>query len=331
MSKSSPHKIKIVIICATLLSTGAYAQRAGAQQPKEGDGVTRFEQVTVQRITPDQLPQGQLNEDPRRVIRTPKTLPRPATEQDLKRLDVILRPRVVEIIAEQLPPQPYRQVPMLYHGHAVLVSAKADGSDPVLISTYDWLQSAQSIYMVPPQLSAANATQDKRATSAPIVSLNAMSADKAQERFKRERDKYIPLKLERPDKWRNLTGLSGFKDLPATGLKLLDLEHTAVGYLYGFSPLEMGGPVPTTMIQQAPKEEALAYYWQTTLNAVLGAPLVDGDGELVILNAMRHPSQPGISLAIPPKALRHHVRALQGITEPAPEAKAQDATQASPQ
>lgn len=312
MLKSSLHLIRFSVSAAGLLlaSAQALAQQPPAQPPK--DGIQRMEEIQVERITPDQLPQGRLNEDPRRVIQRPKRLPRAPTEEDLKRLGELLKPRVVEVMATYMPPQPYRQVPMLYRGHAIWVSAKEDGADPVLVTTQDWLKGAQEIYMVPPSM----ARQDNaKLGHANIVTLESMGSNKELERFEKNKSKYIPLTLEQPDKWRNLTGLKGAKGLPGTGLKLLDLANAPVGYLYGYSPIAGGGVVPTTMLQKAPEQEALSYYWQTTYNAVLGAPLVDEDGEVVILNAMRHPSQEGFSLAIPPGALRYHVRQLQGIPQ----------------
>lgn len=317
MPKSSLHLIRFGGIAALALaallamaSAQALAQQPPAQPSK--DGVQRMEEIQVERITPDQLPQGRLNEDPRRVVQRANRLPRPPMEEDLKRLGELLKPRVVEVVAIYMPPQPYRQVPMLYRGHAIWVSAKDNGAAPVLVTTHDWLKDAREIYMVPSSM----ARQDNaKLGHVNIVTLESMGVNKELERFEANKGKYLPLTLEQPDKWRNLTGLKGAKGLPSTGLKLLDLDSVPLGYLYGYSPIAGGGVIPTTLLQTPPEQEALSYYWQTTYNAILGAPLVNEDGEVVLLNAMLHPRANGLSLAIPPGALRYHVRKLQGIPQ----------------
>ena len=308
---------RLGLALALLFSLGLGAgELAHGQQPPAADaappsdGITRMKEVKVERITPDQLPQGRLDEDPRRVVYQAKRLPRPATEQDLKRLKAVLAPRVVEIIAVRMPAQPYRQEPMYARGHAVWVSSLAEGQSPVLVSTLDWLHDAREIYMVPPHMQD---TSDAQLTRSTIVPFAQASAERLSARFLAERERYLPLTLKQPDKWRNLTTLEGAQGLPERGLKLMALEDTPLGLLYGYSPLAGAGVVAATLLQSPAKEEALSYYWQTTFQAVLGAPLVDEQGDVIVLNALRHPTQPGLSLAIPAGALRHHVRMAQGL------------------
>jgi hypothetical protein len=298
-----------------------------------------FDEVEIRRIEVSDLP---TTADPGALtgLRTGSDdLPHPASQSELRQIAADLAPRVLRIVAVQTPPKPYRQVPMLYFGHAVWVSAPSDPIDGakkfdaeqqariekvsenrkiVLISSLSWLRQADAVYAIsadsdispdgasPGSRHKADAEQVSR-WSAQRRSLASLSAGHGGEEWLEEhRDALIALSPVRPDRHRNLVALTSDDsrlNAPATGLELFDISRRALFRLYGFSPYAGEFLTGVTILPKHPENPALAYYWQTNYAAILGAPLLSQDGKLVAINTTKHPEHDAIYLSIPTKAI----------------------------
>lgn len=285
---------------------------AGAQD----DELPRFEEITIKEVSPEDLAGGVTVESPNKVVRKPLAMPTPPRDDVLEATRQRLVGRVVQIVAVRTPPQPYEQIPTLTRGHGVWLSLKAGGADPVLVTTRDWLEGAQTIYLVPPDELPEEDASARQPTQRRLIDVTAGRKD--ERALERAREDYAPLQLEHADRWRNLAALApktaaGRELAPPAGLALFDTEDEPLSHLYGFTPLRPDHMEPATILPEKAKEEALAFYFQTSWPVILGAPLVAADGRVVVLNALRHPEEPARALAIPPGALREFVAARQGV------------------
>lgn len=285
----------------------------------DGDGVVRLKDQQVVRIRPEDIPMTLTGETPTRMIQRVAKLPKPPTLAELQKLQEKLKPRVLELVAVVQPPAPYRSTPMVYRGHAFWVSDREGGASPVLISTMYWLENATQLYVVPSHLTRGAIDSEGKGKT-PFVSLdNTLAGSANLARLERERDQYIPVKLLKTDRWRNLVQLGGADDkkplVPPKqgGLVVFDTLHNPLSYMYGYSPLAGDLITPAAILPKKAEEEELTFYFQTTYSGVLASPLVTQDGEVVVVNAMHHPKNHAISLAIPPLAFRHFVRERQGL------------------
>lgn len=310
-----------------LAATLFCAVQAHAQQPAQdvpnsadapapgADGVTR-PKVTVERVTPDGLPNRTLKPQSYDRIRRPTRLPSPPTKAQLNALETTLQDKVVRVIALVMPPQPYRQVPMVYEGHAVWMSQKDAAASPVLVSTLNWLETAQTIYLAPqPKTPASGGTLQR----SKIVKLSDLQTSDAGARtlahIRANPASYTALKRTSGDRQRNLVELTGVpvKARPAKGLATFDAKATPLSYAYGFTPGATAGLKNTAILAGQAPQEALQYYVQNTYAGILGAPVVSLQAEVIGLNAMRNPAQASVSLAVPHQALRDFVMQRQGI------------------
>lgn len=304
----------LILIATCFAPAHAIAQDPEGDEdiaPERGDdGVLRFKNVAIKEITPTGLDKLQL-EEPTSMIRDARSLPEPPSAEQLSELTRTMAANVVRVAALHMPPQPYEQIPMIYYGHAVWLSAKEDGSDPVLVSTSDWLDGAQEIYVIPPDEDTLSADTDYTKRDATTISLRAATSGKKQLReFKRAARDYTAAKLHAVDSFRGLAHLK-VESPRDTGLALFDTKKEALPYLYGYSPYAPELLVPTTILPREDKEEYLAYFFQTSYQGISGAPIVARDGRVVMLSALRHPKNPKRGLAIPPGSLRQFVQASQ--------------------
>jgi hypothetical protein len=317
------HKFFLLALIASTTAPALAQQPRPADLPEgiriDADGVPRFDAITEERVRPDGVPDHDLVERPPALLEQGK-LPVAPSEATIKELSTKLHAHTFEIAAELMPPQPYRQVPMIYRGHAVLLSMHEDGSAPVLVTSLEWLRDADAIYLLPndpKQRSAALPT-------AKATTLDAMTAGGLDaEEFDAQKHRLTKLKRVAPDTWRGLVSLTpdgnARQRLPSTGLPILDLQKNTLSAVYGYSPATGATPVPTNLMPPPTHDDAsLQFFFRSHFPAILGAPLTDQDGHLVGLSAIRHPSQPHISLIIPAGALRAYVAARQKITPPVP-------------
>jgi hypothetical protein len=338
MTTTRPHPFHLFFITALIAlipAQNAGAQDGGGDDLPEGiridaDGVPRFDSVFEERIRPEGAPDQDLSERPAAILEG-ASLPEPPTEQALAALASAVRPATVEIIALVMPPQPYRQVPMLYRGHAVWLSAHPDASHPVLISPVEWLKDAEQLYLVPDSPNLKNALPATREVS--LASLTVGGED--MEEFERIKPRLTRLKLASPDSWRGITQLdydAGPRLPPPTaGLPIADLQREQIGLVYGYSPSTGAAPAATSFAPPpADDDPALSFFFRSPFPAILGAPLVDLRGRLVGLTSLRHPKRPTTTLVIPPAAIASYVRARQGIAAPSPHKKEAAETPATP-
>lgn len=326
MRKGSQRSLKFFCVCiVTMLSLSpALAQEPSpqdAEKPKDEtkseDGVTR-PKYSITRVTPDGLPNRILKPQSYDLIRRPTRLPSPPRRTQLVTLEKTLTGKVVRVIALVMPPRPYRQVPMVYEGHAVWMSQKKDAGAPVLISTLNWLEGAQTIYLAPQPKTPSSAGMLQRSRIVKISDLNTSDAGARTLRHIQANPKaYTALTRTSPDRNRNLVELKGVmapKRQPK-GLTTFDAKTTPLSYAYGYTPGPTAGLKNTSVLAGQAPQEALQYYLQNTYAGILGAPVVSLQGEVIGLNAMRNPTQATVSLAVPHQALRDFVKQQQGIKE----------------
>lgn len=298
-------------VCIALLLLIA-APAANAQEGR--GGIRTFDKVTVKKVKPADLPQTS-KPGSRTAIRTKSDqLPKAATQEELRELAKHLSSRVVQVVTVQTPPKPYRQVPMVYFGHAVWISPPGGAAKPVLVSSLSWLREADEVFVVPPKVALdedSEATRAKKSWTTRRRSLASLTAGNGDKKWLDEhRDELVPVEREHADKYRNLvtlTGADGALSAPSSGVELFDVEHKALFRLYGFSPYLGDTLVDTTIMPTHPDDAALAFYWQTSFPAILGAPLVSQDGKLVAINTFQHPKKKGVYLAIPTGAIASYL------------------------
>ncbi len=321
-------------------SPGAHAQEVHVPRSSEHRGgfIQNFDNVTIKRIRPIDLPQTKAPGSHIAIRTKSDQLPKPASRAQLRKIAARLHSRVVEVVVVQTPPRPYRQVPMVYFGHAVWITPPthtdtkskfarkedAPKKAPVLVTTLNWLRKADHVYVVPPSAAATTghhigASRAKTSWQTRRRSLASVTAGSGNQKWLEEhRDELIPVAARHADKYRNLVTLVDAKSdssnakahklkVPPTGVPLFDAKHKALFRIYGYSPYA-GDSLTATSIQPThPDNAALAYYWQTGYPGVLGAPLVSQDGYLVCLNAFRHPKNAKVFLAIPTPAIASYL------------------------
>ncbi len=285
----------------------------GAPSPATAqEGLTRFEDVEVETLSPQDIAGGLTVESPNKVIRKPKTLPEPPEDTQLRATRTQLASHVLQIVSVRTPPPPYEQKPTVTTGHAVWVQGEGDDASPHLITTGDWLQGAEAIYLIPSDANAitiAPGTQNARA--AQFRNIDEVVADRVAERLEKDRAQWTDVSLTHYDKWRNLAELTLPDEVapPKTGLRLFDTETEPLPYIYGYSPMAPEQLTPANILPTKAEDESLQFYFQTSYTAILGAPLVSPDGRLIVLNALRHPKHPERSLAVPPGAIAQFLTA----------------------
>lgn len=288
-----------------------------SDQPSETSqvpGAKTFDNVTIERVRPDNLPQQSPKLPPPVVYQKDQRLPRLITQQQLQETSKNVARAVVQIISIHMPPKPYRQTPMVHRGHAVWISIDAN-APPVLISTLDWLAEAQTIYILPADISHEFAVRDPNASQGAFRSLNSVTVQTFDSKIlERHKDKLIEVRRVKPTSLQNLVKLEPIHpetlETPTRGLEIVDTQAALPLQIYGYSPFIAHSLVQTTMILEEPEDESLSFYLQTTFPGILGAPIVGPDGQIIALNALAYPGKPQISLAVPSAALRTYVYGL---------------------
>lgn len=268
----------------------------------------------MERIRPQDLPEATPRLPPGLIRQSATTLPRPASLNELKEGARVVEAAVVEVIAVHMPPRPYRQTPMYHRGHGVWLS-DAVQSQAVLVSTFDWLEDAQTIYVLPAHLSRQLAARDPNVGTATFRSLDSVTMGGLDTRWlQTHQSELIEVRRHQGTRHRNLVALvstpPGGLSAPARALTIFDTNNALPLQAYGFSHFAGAALVPTHLIMAASENESLAFYLQNTFAAILGAPIVSPDGQLIALNALRDPAKPEISLAVPSAAITAFLQSL---------------------
>lgn len=295
-------------IVATLASSPARAQDKG--KSAEGGWVRQFDSVTVDRVEPGDLPQTAKPGEKIAIRTKADELPRPATKEELEKMVDYLAARVVQVVSVRTPPRPYRQVPTVHFGHALWLAA-SDGK-PRLVTTLNWLQEADDVYVIPPAL-ADEASDEAGWKSVRKRTLASMTAGEGGKKWLEEhQDELVAVEPARADKHRNLVTLSADEDAlspPAKGLPIFEADKSALFRAYGYTPFFGKSLIQTTLLPTHPEQAELAFFLQTSFPAILGAPLVSQDGKLVAINAFRHPQKEKVFLAVPAGAIAGYLAA----------------------
>lgn len=296
---------------------GVYAQQG--EDGGERGWVRDFDSVTVEEIKPDKLPSTATPGESTGIRTDSDELPEPASRDELEKVVERVDERVVQVVSVQTPPRPYRQVPMLHFGHALWVNAPG-AETAALITPLSWLKDADAVYVIPPKVAAESKDQEEW-RDIHRRSLESVTVGKDGRKWlDKHKDKLVELEAKRPDKHRNLVTLVAPDDndseesassdrlaAPSKGFELFDVEKEAMFRVYGFTPFFGKSLISTTLLPNHPEEVELAFYWQSSFPALLGAPLVSEQGDLVAINVFRHPKDDDIFLAIPTGAIKSYL------------------------
>lgn len=276
-----------------------------SNQESDREWVQEFDSVDVERIDPEEYsetaqPGGETG------IRTEgDELPRAAEQEELRTVVERIERQVVQVVAVQTPPSPYRADPMAFYGHG-LWAQPSDDDTPRLITAMSWLEDADEVFVIPHRV--AHSSRDRSEwQDVHRRSLESVSAGDGTDAWLDDNeDKLIPVEAERPDEHKNLVTLSASSDRlepPSEGMELFDPDDESLFRAYGYTPYFGASLVATTILPDHPEQRMLAFYWQTTFPAILGAPLLTEEGELVAINTFRHPHREDVFLSIPSDAV----------------------------
>ena len=312
-----PRWFRLVVALALVL----WSDLALAQEPEPLERVKpgelqSFEDVRIERISPHELSEitpglGR----PQIATAEGADLPRPLNRQELERLRSIASSRTALIMALVMPPRPYRQVPMVYVGHAVWVERTA-AQPPALISTADWLADAQQIFLIDNATATAMRRHGIPLASQPSPGASRPSGDGVEDLLKNDAELLIELRAARREPNLNLAHLTFVSDTAAEthrssqGWPLHATDRPAPPMIFAYSPERPDRIEPVQIHALSTLEDAFQFYLPTTSTAILGAPLFSNSGHLVALNALRHPERGEVGLAVPPGALQHFVESL---------------------
>lgn len=299
--------LALLVLVAALV---AAAPRSAFSQGGSQAGARTFDDLTVERIKPDDIPD-QASPGAPIGLRTPADkLPKAPTEQDLRRAGQRVASATVRLVAVKTPPRPFRQEPSLSFGHAVRVALEPSSPQAIWLTTLAWLADADRVFVIHGAATESEKTPDwMRARRVPLESITAGAAGQAW--LDQHADALEPIELLNPDPHRNLVSLRSDKltarsDPP---LALFAYDSEALFFAHGYSPFFGEVLAQTTITPTHPDNPALAFYFQTTFPAVSGAPIVSSDARLVTLTAFRHPDQADLTLAIPTGAIAHYMGA----------------------
>ncbi|RVU44089.1 hypothetical protein EA187_11090 [Lujinxingia sediminis] len=299
-----------------LWSTGALAQQSEPLERVKPGELQSFEDVRIERISPHELSEIVPGLG-RSTIATAEgaDLPRPLNRQELERLRGIASTRTSLIMALVMPPRPYRQVPMVYIGHAVWVEP-APNQPPVLLSTADWIADARQLFLIDEATAAAMRQHGIPLASQPSPGAHRPSGSGIEDLLKNDADVLIELRAARKEPNLNLAHLVFTSDAatsthrPSQGWPLHDSSRPAPSMIFAYSPERPDRIEPVQIHDLRSLEEAFQFYLPTTSTAILGAPIFSNTDHLVALNALRHPERSAVGLAVPPGALQHFIESL---------------------
>lgn len=295
------------ILCGFLLFASATAH---AQEAPKPSWRKEFEEVEVKRIDPQDLPGPEESKFPTSLQSNNVLLPAPAKLETLRETAASISDRVVEVVALTRPNLGLVSPPVYVRGHAVWLSAAPGGADPVLVTNLHWLKGAEKIVVLP--------AEKRRSGAAPQVKIRSVENQHGDLARLVEQGRGVPVTPVSPDKHRNLVVLSApVDDLapPAAGLEFFPYEGQSPTRVYGYSPMLNHALVETKFIDVRVKEKELVFYLQSTYPVVLGAPIVTGDGRVIGMAAMRHPTDQARTLVVPPGAMLRFVRGVQEIED----------------
>lgn len=267
--------------------------------------------VTVQRISPQDLPKPEESAIPA-VLGKAEVMPRMPKADEILSMQKRVALTTHRVYVAVKPLSSLQRDPIVMEGHAVWLSAKPDGSDPVLVTPAHWVDGAERIMVAPRQaFDAAAQVQSKRAT------LDAMTL-RAQQR-KLDDPTLMEARVVTLDRGRNLAVLSSddpkFK-VPDAGLGFFPVASTALSFMYVVSPYSDYRPATARFVEDKNKDESLLFYLIVDAIAAPGAPLMAASGELVAMIGMAHPTDGERSLTIPPLAAQRFVRVAQNLDAP---------------
>ncbi len=302
--------IKILVAASALL-----AAPAAAQDPE----IPRFEDVTVETVRPDGVPNVERAAPDQVILRHAQRLPRPPDAKALARLDALARPLVLQLAAIRIPPKPYRPDPMLFKGHAVWLSAHADASSPLLVTTSEWLRDVDSLYVLPNDSKQPRGGVHSAVVRARHVKFAAATpGDEARDVLSRK-DRLVELVVVKRDPQRNLALLApktrGALPRPERGLSLFPFRDAPITHLFGVSPAASALLTHAHLLGR-PTNPALQYYLTSSFVALFGAPVVSAEGSVLTLTAGLNPDAIGASLVVPPGALSSFVAGFQNVPDP---------------
>ncbi len=273
-----------------------------------------FDEVRIERVSPGDIPDFQpgLPDDSPSQLRT-EDLPRSLSGSELQRVTDHVASATVELIALSTPPAPFRPTPMVWRGHGLWLATEEDGTDPVLVTTADWLDEAEDVYAVVGDIGHALSEGGLDVGGHRRENLTEMQSD-PQELIQRHRDQLAPLRVDQPNRHVNLTTLrpDGQPSVspPTYGLLVHRMDSPMPDAIFGYSPALGRSLVPTGYSPIDDLDEAYSFYFPIHFQAILGAPVVGTHGRLLGITALRYPENPELTLTIPPGAITAYLKSI---------------------
>lgn len=266
-----------------------------------------FDDVEVRHVQPDEIPDYKPGlPDGASSTRSADNLPRTLSGEQLTRVSDHVAASTLEIIAVNTPPEPYRSTEMIFRGHALWVSSSDTGTQPVLISTFDWLEQADRIYAVDGDVSKALSEGGLKLgghESQPLDDFRTDTGDLVE----RNRANLVRLVVDESNPHLNLARLreADGEQLhhPTYGMVVYPLEEAMPDAIFGFSPAIASTVTPVGYANSDNLETKYSFYFLVHFGAILSAPIVGTEGRLLGISALRYPSDTEKSLAIPPGAI----------------------------
>ena len=281
-------------------------------QPESAFGT--FDDVRIERVRPHEIPDFRPGL-PRgaRTSTNSDDLPRSLTGDQLTRVSDQVAAATVEIIVIQRPPRPYRQTDMVYRGHGIWISPHEDGADPILVATSDWLEGAEAVYAVRGEASQALSRGGVALGGHRPQPLADVMADRSN-LLERHRENLVELEVAHANRHVNLARLVPKRDEaedelepPPQGLTIHPMDRILPVSIFAYSPSVSDRVTQIAYQNSQDLDPAYSFYFLVTFRAILGAPVVTGEGRLLAMTALRYPDDPKYSLAIPPGAIHAFV------------------------
>lgn len=322
-AKTNPRRFRfprghLAALAIVVLAQGSGMRSADAQETESRRGSQPFDSVTVERIRPEALPDYRPGLPEGSGRRNIDDLPRNLNAADLETLVAAAETHTFILVAIRMPPHPYRQVEMVYRGHAIAVSPHRNGSEPTLITTADWVEGAESLYLFPappngrgvrdqlPRIQSENTAFDATISNGPRF-------------LAQNREHLVEVAVRRSDQHVNLAELVTIDSdpdvLPDTGLVLHDMARAMPERFFGYSPLSTADMLPGRHITSVTLPEAFSFYFLTDIPAILSAPVLSGNGSLVAITALRLPTNNAFTLTIAPGAIHYFLKTAPGRPE----------------
>lgn len=309
----------MVAFAAVVWVASAAAQNPPSKQKKDRESFARQPDELNRSRHEIDAPDGARAYDGQKAAKALDTSDAPAASdlsaEHLEKLKQSVLPHIVRVVARKPSQSLFHREATLYFGHAVWVERKQSTSRPALLTTWTWLDSAETVYLVPDELPLPTGDNP----SARVIAKGTRMAESTDHNLHRWFDKHgsalVELQVEQHKEQFNLCLLTPpASERASEGIEVVEDIEAAGSRLYGVTTY---GDSPLSRVEVIPKPaepKSISYYFATDFAMAWGGPIVTSKGTLFSINAMRHPRQEGLNLTVPPNALGEFLRSTESDT-----------------